>query len=305
MGYQTQPPLRDAVVALAVKQHGRVARRQLLAIGLSAQAIKRWIAKGDLVPEFRGVYVFGRPGHDRFGRWMAAVLSCGPSAALYCLSAAALWRIVKKEPRQIEIVVPGTGGRHKPDGLDIRRSEVLQPGHVTRQRGIPVTTPLETLMALAARLPGRPLEAAINEADALGLVKTPTLHEALDHHKGRPGVPLLREILDPATFVVTDSELERLFLPIARKAGLPKPETQHQLGTARVDFFFTDLDLVVEADSLRYHRTEIQQTNDLLRDHDHFEAERRWLRFTHHQIAHEPAYVDKLLRRAAGYTRGR
>jgi hypothetical protein len=36
-------------------------------------------------------------------------------------------------------------------------------------------------------------------------------------------VRALREVLDRATFVLTDSELERRFLPIARRAGLPRP----------------------------------------------------------------------------------
>ena len=41
-----------------------------------------------------------------------------------------------------------------------------------------------------------------------------------------------------ATFVYTESTLERAFLPLARKAGWGKPASQRNLGHGRVDFYF-------------------------------------------------------------------
>jgi very-short-patch-repair endonuclease len=55
------------------------------------------------------------------------------------------------------------------------------------------------------------------------------------------------------------SQLERRFLPLARKAGLPRPRTQQQLNGYRVDFYWPELKLVVETDGLTYHRTPAQQ----------------------------------------------
>ena len=79
--------------------------------------------------------------------------------------------------------------------------------------------------------------------------------KALDEHAGEPGVGRLREILDRRTFRYTRSELERVFIPLARQAGLPMPLTSVDVNGHEVDFYFPDLELVVETDGLTYHRT--------------------------------------------------
>jgi very-short-patch-repair endonuclease len=83
--------------------------------------------------------------------------------------------------------------------------------------------------------------------------------------------------------------------PIARAAGLPEPLTQAYVNGYRVDFYWPDLRLVVEADSLRFHRTPAQQRRDTERDQAHAMAGLIPLRFTHSQIAYEPRYVRKVL----------
>jgi very-short-patch-repair endonuclease len=105
----------------------------------------------------------------------------------------------------------------------------------------------------------------------------------------------LRDVLDRATFALTDSELERWFLAIAHRAGLPKPLTQQRVNGYRVDFFWPDLGLVVETDGLRYHRTATQQQSDRIRDQAHSAAGLTPLRFTHAQVMFEPAEVARVL----------
>jgi len=143
------------------------------------------------------------------------------------------------------------------------------------------------------------LEAAVNEADHRDLIDPESLREALDSVPARPGVARLRRLLDRDTFVLTDTRLEQLFLPLARAAGLSLPQTQVWLNGYRVDFFWPDLRLVVEADSLRYHRTPTKQAADNRRDQAHIVAGLMPLRFTHWQICHEPAQVRKILAIAA------
>jgi uncharacterized protein len=65
----------------------------------------------------------------------------------------------------------------------------------------------------------------------------------------------LRKLLDRRTFVLTDSELERRFLPLVRRAGLPEPVTGEDVNGFEVDFYWPELGLVIETDGLRYHRT--------------------------------------------------
>jgi predicted transcriptional regulator of viral defense system len=116
----------SAVWALAKDQHGVVTRRQLLDRGLGSKAIEHRVGRGRLHPLWRGVYAVGRPEVDQLGRWMAAVLSCGPEALLGYRSAAALWGIADRAPTTIEIVVPSNIVRRRP-GIQVHRRAQLRP----------------------------------------------------------------------------------------------------------------------------------------------------------------------------------
>src|SRR3954453_23073106 len=82
-----------AVADLAERQHGVVARRQLLVLGLSRGQIAGRIGKGRLHRLYGGVYAVGHPVVSREGRLMAAVLAGGDDAVLSHRSACALWGI--------------------------------------------------------------------------------------------------------------------------------------------------------------------------------------------------------------------
>ncbi len=170
---------------------------------------------------------------------------------------------------------------------------------MTEKDAIRVTTPVCTLIDLATCLDRSQLERAINEADKRDLVNPEQLRAALDELSRRPGIGVLRKVLDRRTFTLTDSELERRFLPIARAARLPKPWTGHQLNGFKVDFYWPELGLVVETDGLRYHRTPTQQARDHLRDQAHAAAGLTALRFTHEQVRYERRHVRATLEAVA------
>jgi hypothetical protein len=233
---------------------------------------------------------------------MAAVLACGGPevAALSHSSAAALFRIGVEQAAGIEI------SRRSPDEIRparirVHRRPALRDGWYGFYEGIPVTTPVQTLIDLATRHGEPGMERAMNEADHLGLVRTVDLREALDDNPGEPGVARLRAIIDRATFRYTRSELERAFLPLAERAGLPVPLTSVYLNGYEVDFHFPELGLVVEADSLTYHRTAAQQKKDHERDQAHTAAGSTTLRFTHGQIRYEPGRVVRTLKASAAH----
>jgi len=121
------------------------------------------------------------------------------------------------------------------------------------------------------------------------------LRGALEALDGQRGVAALRDLLDRQTLTLTDSELERRFLPIVQRAGLPRPLTQRRVNSFRVDFFWPQLGLVVETDGLRYHRTAGQQARDRLRDQTHAAAGLTTLRFTHAQVVFDTAHVQRVL----------
>jgi very-short-patch-repair endonuclease len=166
---------------------------------------------------------------------------------------------------------------------------------VTRLDAIPVTSPTCTLIDLAATLAADDIEAAINEADRRDLIDPEALRDALDAMTGRHGLKALKGILDRRTFTLTDSQLERRFRLLARAAGLPLPQTRVYVDGFRVDFYWPELDLVVETDGLRYHRTPAQQARDRLRDQAHAAAGRTPLRFTRAQVAFAPEHVRATL----------
>jgi very-short-patch-repair endonuclease len=285
-----------AVWELVERQHGVIAHRQLRALGFSEKAIEHRVRKGRLRPLWRGVYAVGRPGVTREGHWMAAVLACGEGALLSHLSAAALWRIKRGALWPIHVSVPRSRDA-KHNRIVVHRRSRLDRDAQTKA-GILVTSPVLTLIDLATTLSDNALVAAVNETDKLDLVHLADLRTALDGRR-EPGSGRLRRLIDRATFVLTDTELERLFVPIARRAGLGKPLTQVYVNGHRVDFYWPDIPLVVETDGGRFHRTALQQTQDRIRDQAHAATRTPMLRFTHAQIRYEPGYVADTLARTA------
>jgi very-short-patch-repair endonuclease len=209
-----------------------------------------------------------------------------------------LWRVGFEQRGLIELSLPSHSDRRRPQ-LHIHRRPSLCPRDVTAEYGIPVTTPIQTLIDLTLRLDRAGVERMINEADKYNLTHPPELRAALDERVGEGGVARLRHILDRRTFRLTKEELERRFLPLARQAGLPVPLTGQWVNEFEVDFYWPDLRLVVETDGLRYHRTPAEQARDRLRDQAHTAAGLVPLRFTHEQVRYEPDYVRRILAQTA------
>src|SRR5262245_55035202 len=198
--------LRDSAArawTLARRQHGVITRQQLIDLRFSSDAIKHRLTAGRLHGLFRGVYAVGRPEVSREGWWMAAVLACGEGAVLSHRSAGELWGIHNGRPPEIEVSVPPDAYRRR-KGILVHR-QALPASDITKRRGIPVTSPLCTLIDLAVTLEHDPLEAAINEADRLGLIDPEALRAGLERFSGRPGVAAARATLDRRTFTLTDS----------------------------------------------------------------------------------------------------
>lgn len=289
---------------LAGRQHGIVARRQLLALDFNSREIEHRVSRGRLHVVTRGVYAVGWPRLTRERRWMAAVLACGDRAMLSHCSAAALLGIGTERRGWTDVSV-GRRCELKRRGLRVRSRTTVKQEDVMRQNGIPVTTPTRTLIDLASDLDPLAVERAVNEADKRDLVDPETLRSRLSAYEGEPGAPLLRELLDKRTFRLSDSDLEILFRPIAAEAELPIPLSKQIVNGWEVDFYWPNLALVVETDGLRYHRTASSQTRDARRDRAHALAGMTSLRFTHYEVRHEPAVVRTELNRAAALLRKR
>jgi predicted transcriptional regulator of viral defense system len=289
------------IAALAARQHGVVARRQLEALGLSRSAVGRRAGDGRLHRIHRGVYAVGHPILQANGHRMAAVLACGPGAALSHASAAALWEIRPTAATRIDVSVRGAGGRAKRPRLRIHRAANLRSEEVTIHQGIRVTTPARTLLDLAAQLPRRALERALDEAEVRELFDLTALNAVVRAHPSERGAARLAEALTQhrAGTTLTKTTLEELMLSICDRHGLPRPLVNTWIEGLEVDFHWPAQRLVVEADSYRYHHTRRAFERDRERDAILARAGYRALRFSDRQLAHEPATVAATIRSSA------
>jgi hypothetical protein len=287
---------------LARRQHGVLTRGDLLGLGFGSRSIEHRVKSGRLHTVYRGVYSVGRPHLSREGRWMAAVLACGPGAALSHRSAAALWGFGKEHPDYIDVSVRRLSKPRHPRIRSHRRPS-LPVEDIAFRQNIPLTQPVRTFLDLVTVAGPKTVERAINEADKLDVIDADALRRALDDYPGQQGVHPLRRILDKHTFRLSDDELELLFRPIAAAAGLPTPLTKQRVNKFEVDFFWPDLGLVVETDGWRYHRTPAAQTRDALRFQRHTAAGLTPLRFSHYQVKYEPRHVRQILEQPAANLR--
>jgi hypothetical protein len=245
------------IAAVAVKQHGYVGRAQLLALGLGAGAIKYRVEIGRLIPVHAGVYAIGYVQMTPVARAHAAVLASGAKAALSHGSAASLWGFNKHWDEPFEVTVPAL--RTRP-GIKFHRSRTLTRRDITKQLGIPVTTPARTVLDNAPRLAGKRLSRFVNDA-----LRTPYLHVAAfaDVLNRNPNHPGTRRLL-PFVRAPTNSALEDDFLEFARRYGLPAPVTNTYLLGYEIDVLYPRERVIVEVDGYRFHS-----------DRDSFERDRK------------------------------
>lgn len=133
---------------MARRQGGVVSREQLLRLGFTKSAVEHRVRTGRLHLIVRGVYAVGRPRLSREGRWMAAVLACGPNAALSHRSAAALWGFGTEHEDYIDISVR-RNSEARIRGIRCHRRPSLPPSAITTRLNIPLTQPVQTFLDLA------------------------------------------------------------------------------------------------------------------------------------------------------------
>jgi very-short-patch-repair endonuclease len=285
------------IAELAARQHGVVARRQLADLGLKPTAIARRVSAGRLHRVHVGVYAVGHPVLGPDGRRMAAVLACGPGAALSHCSAAALWGLRESWAELTDVAVPRAGGQKRPR-LRIHRALDLRADEVTTRRAVPVTTPARTILDLAATLHTAHLEHVLDRNEILELTDYPSLAALARAHPGHRGAGKLLATLNAydAGRELTRSGLEVLFRKLCHDHGLPTPRVNTTVRGKEVDFLFAQSRLIVETDSWRYHKTRRAFEEDRARDVLTTKAGYRTLRFTDRRLTEDPTSVAAAIR---------
>ena len=188
-------PLDVEISALAVRQHGVVALRQLCELGLSASGVRKRAARGRLHRIHRGVYAVGLPTLTGRGHWMAAVIACGPTAVLSHRSAAGLWGLRSDNRQKSDISLPSPSARAKP-AIEVHRSVTLNAADTTLVDGIPCTSLARTLVDLGDVVDRRAVERAVEQAEVLRLFDLTEVHEAMERAGPRRGTGLLSSVLE-------------------------------------------------------------------------------------------------------------
>jgi very-short-patch-repair endonuclease len=298
-GAQIASPPNEPIRALAERQHGVVARRQLLAAGITGKVVEKRLASGHLLLLHRGVYAVGHRQLRREGRWLAAVLAGGAGAALSHREAAALHGIRQSNRVKVDVTAP----RRRPQrGIDFHHAK-LDPCDVTTVDGIPTTTVARTLVDLANLVPRDHLAKALREAERMRLLDTRAIDQARARTGGRHGAgdQALKQALDELAILATTltrSHLEVAFLKLVRSAGLPTPRANVFIDTMQVDACWPDHRLVVELDGWANHHTRTAFQDDRTRDVRLTTAGYQVMRFTHADVTRRPAWVAQAVRQA-------
>lgn len=253
------------IAKLAARQHGVVAREQLLAAGVPAHRIAYRVKSGRLHQLFRGVYRVG-PLAVPHEAAMAAVLACGREALLSHRAAAELWQLLPPRSGAIMDVIIRRSCRRPGRGVRVHRVATLRADESTHLDGIPLTTAARTLLDLAGCVEESELERALAHADRLGLADRDDIARLLVQHPRRAGARSLRALVAGEAAALTRSEAEARFLRLVRKAQLPEPEANVGISGFEVDFLWRRERLIVEIDGFAFHSPRIMFESDRRRD---------------------------------------
>jgi hypothetical protein len=128
--------------------------------------------------------------------------------------------------------------------------------------------------------------------------------------RGKPGVTKLRKVLENRLGgnFVSESTLETRTIQVLEEHGLPLPDTQYRPNwlrhvNGRVDMAYVEEQVIVEADSQRWHGTPEAFQADRTRDNLAQLAGWIILRFTWEDITRRPEYVAAIVAKALSFHR--
>ena len=209
------------VCALADRQAGRVAWWQLIALEVDRKTIVRWTDGGLLFKVLPRVYAVGHRAPSLEADLWAAVLYAGPGAMLSHTTALWWHGLLDTKPWPLQVTTP-------------RRCRSLKGirvyGRRTCERNLqkrpPTTSVEQALLDLAATAPLDRVRYALANADYHKVLDIPALQAIAG--SGRTGSTKLKKALErhEPKLARTRSPLERLFLPLCERIGIPLPRSQ-------------------------------------------------------------------------------
>ena len=230
---------------------------QLTALGVESVTIARWVETGYLHQVLRRVYAVGHRAPSLEADLWTAVLYAGPGAMLS--HATALWwrGLIDKQPRPFQVSTPRRCQSQPGIRVYGRRACERIP-----HKGLPTTAIEQALLDYAATAPIERLRYALANADYHKVLDLAALQVIAGY--GRAGSTKLREALKrhEPKLAYTRSHLERTFLVLCERAGIPMPDVNVRIAGVLVDAVWPDRRLVVELDGKDNHSSWGQIQND-------------------------------------------
>jgi very-short-patch-repair endonuclease len=284
------------LAGLAARQHGNVTRGQLRELGLTRREIDTRCEAGWLIPRHTRVFALGYVPVERESAWHAGVLALGNGAVLSHTAAAALWGLVRGGG-VTEVTVPTTAGHCKRDGILVHRQQ-LPEQHVTTHRGIPVTTPIRTLLDLAAVASVSVLFRAFEQAQVrLHMPPAPLAAEVIARPRRRGNAKVRRVLAGSVDPAAVRSVLELRFLRMCAARGIARPRVNVRIGEWTPDFLWPEWRLVVETDGYEFHRTAAARRRDARKDEAMRGLGLTVVRLTWADVVGRPAATAQRIRR--------
>lgn len=281
--------------AVAGQQHGAISRRQLASLGVARWRRQRWIETGFIIPVGPQSYiVHGSADTWHRALWLAQMDLDG-RGFIAGRSAARLHGLDGFTSDVIELLVPRAFRSLQSPWAVHSTSATLTTGCTQVLDGLRLLNPQRLILeAPIFGFDRSEIENAIDSAVRKKLVSEQRLRTAVVRQH-RTGVNGSRILLDALIDAGGESRLERRFLTIVRRAGLPRPTLQRsyrdgQRFVARVDAVF-DGNHVVELEGHGNHSSRQQRQADEKRRN----ALRRQVSsltvFTYDHVTYESDYV--------------
>jgi hypothetical protein len=294
--------MHDELAGIAKRQEGLISAAQLASVGLTEWQQRR-LATGWLTRVAPRVYAIkGVPETHRY-RLQLGLLCLGERSWVSYEAAAGLHGFDRSTPHAVEFTVDRnrrTNGRTGALPFTVHTTTMLKPIDFVVVDGLRTMSATRTIIDLAhARAHIRRVEAAIDSAVRLGLSSPEVLATRLEtlRGSGRWGCRLVDELIADSG---GHTMLERRFLEIVRRIGLPRPRTQvvHRKNgrhVARVDFLFDEASVVIEVTGRLGHSTPIERARDAQRRNELQDIGRRVYEYTWEDVTERPAFVTRTL----------
>jgi very-short-patch-repair endonuclease len=258
--------------SLALDQHGLVARRQLLAGGVSAAQIRRRVVRSMLLPITPRVLRIGGVTSSDAQRLLVPILHVGNNALVSHTTAAAWWGIAGFRLDPIHIAIERCH-RSREEVAVVHHATLIPEGTRKVLKGVPIASPGLTIFQIAGMVSIQRLAQALDNAWSLRLLNGDVVLQLLERlgKSGRNGIRSIRRLIEArgTDWIPPSSNIEHRFGEIMTAAGVTTLRRQVDVGdeewTGRVDFKDQMLPLIVEVQSERYHTALSDRQRDATR----------------------------------------